>query len=71
METTYKEITNWMNENYEDHIDPMTNEVCLTDLSEAAGEHFGENLLDIPEIYYDIAVDVETAMLGNSFDHRY
>ncbi len=66
---TYDQIKSWMNQHTDEYIDPMTGELCCTELAEACAEHFGDNDFDIPEIYYDVAVDVEGSLLGNSFDN--
>lgn len=66
---TYKQIKSWMNCNINEYIDPMTGELCCTELSEACADHFGDNDFEtVPEIYYDVAVDVEGTLLGNSYD---
>jgi hypothetical protein len=67
----YVQISSWMKCNINEHIDHMTGEVCVTDLAEAAAEHFKDNDLVIPERYYNIAVDVEASLLGNSYDHGF
>lgn len=65
----YNQISSWMKGNINEYIDMMTGEVCTTDLAEACAEHFKDNDLVVPEIYYDVAVDVECSLLGNSYDN--
>ena len=67
-QATYEQIKDWMNENIDDYIDPMTGELCCTEISEACADHYNDNDEEIvPEIYYDVAVDVEGSLLGNSY----
>jgi hypothetical protein len=67
----YNQISSWMKCNINEYVDHMTGEVCTTDLAEACAEHFKDNDLVVPERYYDIAVDVEASLLGNSYDHGF
>lgn len=68
MAKDYTEISLWMNDKINDYINHMTGEVMVTELAEDCANHFNEDD-NIPEIYYDVAVDVEIALLGNSFDN--
>ena len=63
----YSTIYNYMDSQVNEFIDPMTGELDCTSLVEDAADHFGLGE-DIPEIYFDIAVDVEVSLLGNSFE---
>ena len=66
----YSQIKNWMEVNIDDYIDPMTGELCCTEISEACADHYGDNDEEtVPEIYYEVAVDVEGNLLGNSYDN--
>jgi hypothetical protein len=57
-------ITQYMFENYQDHIDPTCNVLNCTTLAEDACDHFDlYEGNDIPEVLYDYALNVETALL--------
>ena len=58
MDTNVK-IKIWMKNNTEDYRDLDTGEVNLTELAEAACDHFnGYDGNDIPEEYFELAFDV-------------
>ena len=67
MKATYEQIKSWMNNNINEYVDSMVGELDCTALAEACADHFNEGD-NVPELYYDIAVDVEGTLLGNSFD---
>lgn len=67
----YKTIFNYMDSMVDEHIDHMTGELMLTELTEDAADHFGVDLDDLEygDLYFPIAIDVEVKLLGNSFDN--
>lgn len=58
---TDKQILDYMLENIQDNIDPLTGEVNCTFLAEDAADHFNEyeDGYEIPEFYFELAQDAE------------
>ena len=61
---TDDEIRATMKEIAEDHVNPLTGELNCTTLAEDAADMLGEQDIDgeIPEFYYDLAVETETEL---------